>query len=85
MPVLLPAGANRLRFMESMKAQGIQTSVHYPPVHSFTAYAGAQTANSLPCTNDIAAREVTLPLYPALSDNNVIRVAQAVAQALNPI
>ena len=38
MPVLLPAGSNKSSFMENMKAQGIQTSFHYPPIHTFTAY-----------------------------------------------
>jgi dTDP-4-amino-4,6-dideoxygalactose transaminase len=83
MPVLLPAGTSRVNFMENMKSQGIQTSVHYPPIHSFTAYTGNGNHYSLPRTDDIAAREVTLPLYPALTDENVVAVVRAVAQALN--
>jgi dTDP-4-amino-4,6-dideoxygalactose transaminase len=83
MPVLLPSGASRLNFMENMKAQGIQTSVHYPPIHTFTAYDGDEAEHLLPLTDDLAAREVTLPLYPALSDDNVVTVVRAVAQALN--
>jgi hypothetical protein len=83
MPVLLPHGATRLNFMENMKSVGIQTSVHYPPIHSFTAYQADGTEHFLPLTDDIAAREVTLPLYPALSDDNVVTVVRAVAQALN--
>ena len=75
-------GANRLNFMESMKSQGIQTSVHYPPIHTFTAYAGHRARNPLPCTDDVAAREVTLPLYPGLSDHDVTTVVEAVATAL---
>jgi dTDP-4-amino-4,6-dideoxygalactose transaminase len=84
MPMLLPAGTNRLSFMESMKSQGIQTSIHYPPIHTFTAYDCGKAKYSLPTTEDIAAREVTLPLYPALSDEDIFFVAKAVAQALVP-
>ena len=80
LPMLLPTGASRLNFMESMKSQGIQTSIHYPPIHTFTAYEGSRVKHSLPNTEDIAAREVTLPLYPALSDEDVYIVARAVAQ-----
>jgi dTDP-4-amino-4,6-dideoxygalactose transaminase len=82
MPVLLPPGADRTRFMESMKSQGVQTSIHYPPVHTFTAYDGRGTDRHLPLTEELAAREVTLPLYPAMTDNNVLTVVRAVAQAL---
>jgi dTDP-4-amino-4,6-dideoxygalactose transaminase len=84
MPVLLPVGINRTSFMESMKSQGIQTSIHYPPIHTFTAYNNGQVNHSLPNTEDIAAREVTLPLYPALSDEDVVTVARAIAHALIP-
>lgn len=83
MPVLLPPGADRTRFMESMKSQGVQTSIHYPPVHTFTAYEGRGTDRHLPLTEELAAREVTLPLYPAMTDNNVLAVVRAVAQALD--
>lgn len=84
MPVLLPGGTNRTGFMESMKSQGIQTSIHYPPIHTFTAYNGGKAKYFLPNTDDIAAREVTLPLYPAMLDEDVFTVAKAIAQALVP-
>ncbi len=83
MPILLPAGTDRTRFMENMKAQGIQTSIHYPPVHHFTAYQ--KIVNSiLPITEDVVEREVTLPLYPSMSNEDVVLVAKAIVQALIP-
>jgi dTDP-4-amino-4,6-dideoxygalactose transaminase len=85
MPVLLPGRTNRPGFMESMKSQGIQTSIHYPPIHTFTAYNGGKAKHFLPNTEDIAGREVTLPLYPAMSDEDVFSVAKAIAQALVPV
>lgn len=83
-PILLPHGADRLHFMESMKAQGIQTSIHYPPVHRFTAYRGLdpQAVDHLPLTEDLSQREVTLPLYPGMADDQVVAVSDAVANAL---
>jgi dTDP-4-amino-4,6-dideoxygalactose transaminase len=82
LPLLLPAGSNKSSFMEKMKAQGIQTSFHYPPIHTFTAYKEGENAVSLPLTDAIAEREVTLPLYPTLREDEVITVANAVAGAL---
>ncbi len=83
MPVLLPKGADRLRFMEGMKARGIQTSIHYPPVHTFTSFReGARGADRLPVTDDVAAREVTLPLYPTLTDAQLRLVVEAARDAL---
>lgn len=84
MPVLLPSGADKHAFMERMKAQGIQTSWHYPPVHRFSVYkeAYASRPNPLPVTDEIAQREVTLPLYPTMTDEQVGWVVQAAKEAL---
>ena len=85
MPVLLPRGSNRVQFMEQMKAQGIQTSIHYPPIHKFSSYReydGMGASQKLAVTEDIAAREVTLPLYPAMTDEDVTVVVQAVCSSL---
>jgi dTDP-4-amino-4,6-dideoxygalactose transaminase len=81
MPVLLPRGADRKDLMDEMKNQGIQTSIHYPPIHEFTAYKGVgkHGQGSLPLTEEIAQREVTLPLYPGMIDEDVVVVVQAIA------
>ena len=66
-----------------MKIQGIQTSIHYPPIHTFQAYRdGGYPFVDLSRTEAFAAREVTLPLYPGLTDANILEVSQAVAFAL---
>jgi dTDP-4-amino-4,6-dideoxygalactose transaminase len=90
LPVLLPEGTPREAFMEAMKRRGIQTSIHYPPVHHFSAYNASSSRRrprrrslpELPQTEGIAAREVTLPLYPALSEADVLAVAEAARDAL---
>lgn len=87
MPVLLPVGVDRSQFMEGMKAEGIQTSIHYPPVHQFQIYrqAGLQRKGSLTVTEEAAAREVTLPLYPTMQDEQVEWVVQAVRRILGEL
>ena len=79
--ILLPAGTDRVQFMEGMKARGIQTSIHYPPVHQFRIYRSTG-GPPLPLTEQIAARQVTLPLYPSMTDADVKAVAHAVWAAL---
>jgi len=84
MPVLLPTSSNKASFVENMKAQGVQTSFHYPPIHTFTAFKPGRDGVSLPITEAVAEREVTLPLYPTLREADVLTVVQAVAHALHP-
>ena len=85
MPVLLPDNVDRLHFMDKMKAQGIQTSIHYPPIHKFTAFKNSfDRPLSLKTTEEVTDREVTLPLYPHLSNEQVQTVVQAVQEALKP-
>ncbi len=84
LPILLPQGRWRQAFMEGMKSRGVQTSIHYPPINHFSAYralaAGSQAG--LQRTEDLAARVVTLPLYPALSEAEVLLVSEAVRDTL---
>lgn len=72
--VVLPAGMARDAVREALKAKGIQTSVHYPPTHRFSLYAGSRP-RSLPRTEDIAERLITLPLFPHMADDQVDLVA----------
>jgi dTDP-4-amino-4,6-dideoxygalactose transaminase len=82
--ILLPKHTDRTGFMEAMKSHGIQTSIHYPPVHQFRIYSSGRSAASsrLPVTEEVAARQVTLPLYPAMSAEDVKTVVMAVRASL---
>ena len=84
MSIVLPKEVKREEFMGRMKEQGIQTSIHYPPVHTFTSYKDKNdTSLNLLVTEDVANREVTLPLYPTLTENDILTVVNAVSQALS--
>ncbi len=82
LPALLPSTIERVIVMEHLKAQGIQTSIHYPPVHSFTAYRESSKSVQLPLTDDIARREITLPLYPMMKNEDVLSVVKELRTAL---
>jgi dTDP-4-amino-4,6-dideoxygalactose transaminase len=84
-PILLPPNSNRTRFIDLMREARIQTSIHYPPIHQFSYYARRYPGTRLPLTEEVAKREVTLPLYPTMSDEAVEAVVAAVHNALNCI
>lgn len=82
LPILLPTQVKRQAFMDAMRQAGVQTSIHYPPIHQFSYYRRRYQDISLPQTEAAAAREVTLPLYPTMRDEDVHYVLEAVAAAL---
>lgn len=81
-PMLLPEDVNRQAFMEAMRNLGVQTSIHYPPIHTFSYYRQRYPGISLPTTEAVASREVTLPLYPGMKDEDVDFVLSAIGEAL---
>lgn len=83
LPILLPEDIDRKKFMDNMKEQGVQTSIHYPPIHHFTSYRSKEEqTNSLTLTEAVAARELTLPLYPAMSNDDIGVVVRSVQNSL---
>ena len=65
-PLLLAPEIDRAAFRAHLHDSGVQTSVHYPPLHltsAFSAWAGPP----LPCTEDYGRRTVTVPLFPHLT------------------
>ncbi len=79
--VLLGAETDRNSFRDALAERGIQTSVHYPPVHRFSIYS--ETAPSLPATDSYAQRTVTLPMFAHMTRGQQDLVLDAVAAALH--
>ena len=82
LPIVLPSGGDRAAVMSSMRAAGVQTSVHYPAIHEFDYYRRRIDAGALPHTERFSRQELTLPLHPALTRADVDRVVVAVREAL---
>ncbi len=80
MPILLPTGTDRLVIMEYLKQRGIQTSIHYPLVHEFTAYRNIE--QRLPRTEDLGRRQLSLPFYPGLEFDEVDFVVRTLLDGL---
>lgn len=85
--VLLPRSAQRDTVMERMKQHGVQTSIHYPPLHSFSGtreyFAGAGGTQNLPVTDRVAPRLMTLPLSPHFTAEQCRRIVSALKDSLS--
>jgi dTDP-4-amino-4,6-dideoxygalactose transaminase len=79
--VLREGGAGRRESVRRRLAeQGIQTSVHYPPIHRFSMYQNA--AVSLPQTDFVCDHEITLPLFGRMSLEQVDQVSNVLTTAV---
>ncbi|MFC1878363.1 DegT/DnrJ/EryC1/StrS family aminotransferase [Chloroflexota bacterium] len=81
-PALLPDTVDRKTFIDELRAAGIQTSIHYPPIHLFSYYRQKYPAVRLPQTERAAARQVTLPLYPSMKAGDIRLVIDIVIRSL---
>lgn len=71
----------RDRVHAALQLQGIAAGVHYPPNHAQPAFRAWQ--RPLPVTERLGGQILTLPLHPAMSEDDVHRVAGAVRAVLS--
>jgi dTDP-4-amino-4,6-dideoxygalactose transaminase len=79
-PVLLSEDISREEFIERLKEKGIQTSIHYPPIHLFTYYRKMFGFKEgwLPKTEFVGEHEVTLPLHPLMNKEEVRYIGEII-------
>ena len=89
MPVTLPAEQNvfhlfpvlcerRDELQAYLQENGVQTIIHYPiPPHKQVCYKGWNDV-SLPITEAIHARELSLPIGPAISIEDADKVVEII-------
>ena len=78
---LLAAGVDRAAFLDAMADAGVTALVHYPkPLYRHDAFLDENA--SLPVTEDVLNRIVSLPLYPEMRDDSPEQVADAVRLVL---
>jgi dTDP-4-amino-4,6-dideoxygalactose transaminase len=80
-PILLDKSIDRIALIGKLKDAGIQSSIHYPIFKDFTAFKDIGL-NSAPLAEDIASRELTLPLYPTMTLEEVDLVCESLQEAL---
>lgn len=77
--------ATRDTVARRLSAQRIDTSVHFTPVHHLTYFRKAVTVppGGLPGADALFAHELSLPIYPRLTDAEVDRVCAALVEAVS--
>lgn len=80
-PVLLPTAANREEVIARLKDAGIQTSIHYAPVHTFTAYQHHEA--NVPVTEAIADYILTLPFFATMRHKQLSHVIDTLQEVLS--
>lgn len=82
MPVVLLNSNKEYRdsVRDKIHEAGVQTSVHYPAIHKFSIYKDYGV--SLPQTEYVTDNEITLPMYAALTDEQIDFICDIVKRSL---
>jgi len=84
-PILLNT-VNRNRFFTEMRRKNIGVNVHYIPVyrHSYYSRFGINPRD-FPTTEDVFQREVSLPMFPGMSDRDIYDVVEAAEESIKEL
>ena len=66
---------NRKKFRKKLLEKGIQTGIHYKPIHEFSFY---KSKTLLPITEKIGKEIVTLPTHPNIKDKDLKKIIKTV-------
>jgi UDP-4-amino-4,6-dideoxy-N-acetyl-beta-L-altrosamine transaminase len=73
-------GTTRAKFMNSLREEGIGSQVHYAPLHRQPYYRDRYGDMELPGADAYYERCLSIPLFPTMQDDDVERVAAALAR-----
>lgn len=76
MVLVAPTEVKRRQAMDNLAHAGIQTSMHYPCLSSFTAFR-RHTSAGLDRSIEFGSRALTLPLFPALTVTSVMEICSS--------
>jgi len=82
--VQLPRGVDRDGTVRALAEMGIPSRPYFPAVHLMSYYRErfGHREGEFPVCEDVSARSIALPFFPEMSEGQVARVAEAVAQVL---
>ncbi len=82
--VQLPPGADRDETVRTLLARGIQSKPYLPAIHLMSFYRErfGHREGEFPVCEDVAARSIALPFFPAMSEGLVERVASELRAVL---
>lgn len=78
-------GKTRSSVMRELREKGIGTQVHYIPVHLQPYYRNnfAYRDGQYPLAEKYFTKGLSLPIYPGMTDNEILRVVTSVRECLN--
>lgn len=76
------AGLTRATLMERLREAGVGTQVHYIPLHWQPAFRQEHGGGSLPGAEAYYAATLSLPLFPAMQEEDVHTIVDRLAAAL---
>jgi perosamine synthetase len=85
--VQLPHGVDRDATMLALRDLGVQSKPYLPAIHLFSFYRErfGHRPGEFPICEDIAARSLALPFFPAMAEGQVERVAGALERILGAV
>ena len=84
--IVLPKQIVRSDFMAGLHEKGIGTGVHYPAIHLFKLYLERGFRPGMfPHAERIGRQIVTLPLFPRMSQDDVLRVCETSAEVIRKL
>jgi perosamine synthetase len=83
--VQVPRGRDRDEVVHALRARGVQSKPYLPAIHLMSFYRErfGHREGEFPVCEDVAARSVALPFFPAMTEGQVERVAAALAEAVD--
>jgi len=83
--VQLPRGVARDDVMAGLRAAGVQSKPYLPAIHLMSFYRErfGHRPGEFPVCEDVAERSLALPFFPAMTEGQVARVAEALARVLD--
>jgi perosamine synthetase len=82
--VQVPRGRGRDEVIHGLRMRGVQCKPYLPAIHLMSFYRErfGHREGEFPVCEDVAARSVALPFFPAMTESQVQRVAAALAEAV---
>jgi len=82
--VQLPRGVDRDAVVRELSAVGVPSKPYFPAVHLMSYYRETfgHRPGEFPVCEDVAARSIALPFFPAMTEGQVARVADALREVL---
>ncbi len=82
--VQLPRGVDRDVTVRALAERGIPSKPYFPAIHLMTFYRErfGHREGEFPVCEDVAARSIALPFFPAMTEGQVDRVAEALSAVL---